>query len=269
MALRAGYEHARGEAVICLDADLQHPPELIPTLIDKWRDGYDVVQATRASAPATPVLNQTPVPLLNILLHRALRLVTGGKTTQFRLLDRSVVGRMNQVGVSWLTDRRALSLAGLHRCRVCYQPAARYAGRSTYAVQARPQPVIGGSFSASLIYGSVLAGFGVFSLITLFGAEFFTSHLFAKATAFGWAMAQLTVLAAGAQLILTGIMAGYISRTLRTEWPRPAYIIGDTSDFTAVTAHGNEVGETESDLQKVRLMYRSLTPPAGLLMTVY
>ncbi|GAB4041873.1 glycosyltransferase family 2 protein [Spirosoma jeollabukense] len=234
MALRAGYDNARGDAVICLDADLQHPPELIPTLIAKWREGYEVVYTVRAPDPKLSFFKRTTSKYFYRLLRSASNLDIEDGAADFRLLDRKVVDTIKQFKENDLFLRGAISWVGFRQCRVLYEPAARYAGRSKYSFRKMLQLAAMGitSFSTRPLYMSVLLGFIMFMFASLFGLETMYEHFFTNATVSGWTtLVLLTVLIGGVQFIMIGIIGVYLGKTFVEVKGRPAYIIGDTSEI--------------------------------------
>ncbi len=238
MALRAGYDHARGDAVICLDADLQHPPELIPTLIDKWQEGYDVVYTVRQPDPKLSWFKRTSSRKFYSMLRNVSGLDIEDGAADFRLLDRKVINTLNQFKENDLFLRGAISWVGFRQCRILYQPAARYAGRSKYSLRKMMQLAAMGitSFSTKPLYMSVLLGFGMSLFALLFGAEATYEYFFTDATVSGWTtLVVLSVLIGGVQFIMIGIIGVYLGKTFVEVKNRPAYIIGDTDEIDETT----------------------------------
>lgn len=234
MALRAGYDNARGDAVICLDADLQHPPELIPALVAKWREGYEVVYTVRRPDPKLSWFKRTTSKYFYKILRNVSNLQIEDGAADFRLLDRKVVNTLKQFKENDLFLRGAISWVGFRQCRILYEPAARYAGRSKYSFRKMLQLAAMGitSFSTRPLYLSVLLGFGMFLLASLFGAEALYEHYFTNATVSGWTtLVLLLVLIGGVQFIMIGIIGVYLGKTFVEVKGRPAYIIGDTSEI--------------------------------------
>ncbi|WP_420149752.1 glycosyltransferase family 2 protein [Spirosoma sp.] len=240
MALRAGYDNARGEAVICLDADLQHPPELIPTLIAKWRQGYEVVYTVRQADPKLSWFKRTTSKYFYRLLRSVSNLNIEDGAADFRLLDRKVVNTIKEFKENDLFLRGAISWVGFRQCRILYEPAARYAGRSKYSFRKMLKLAAMGitSFSTRPLYLSVLLGFGMSFFALLFGAEATYEYFFTNATVSGWTtLVVLSVLIGGVQFIMIGIIGVYLGKTFVEVKGRPAYIISDTSEIeeTATT----------------------------------
>ena len=250
MALRAGYDNARGEAVICLDADLQHPPELIPALIDKWREGYEVVYTVRQPDPKLSWSKRTTSKYFYSLLRTVSNLKIEDGAADFRLLDRKVVNTLKQFKENDLFLRGAISWVGFRQCRILYEPAARYAGRSKYSVRKMLHLAAMGitSFSTRPLYLSVLFGFGMFLFASLFGAETLYEHYFTNETVSGWTtLVLLMVLIGGVQFIMIGIIGVYLGKTFVEVKGRPAYIIGDTSEIEESETIWQIPGEKEID----------------------
>ena len=234
MALRAGYDNARGQAVICLDADLQHPPELIPTLIAKWREGNEVVYTVRKPDPKLSWFKRTTSNKFYSLLRSVSDLQIEDGAADFRLLDRKVVDTIKQFKENDLFLRGAISWVGFRQCRILYEPAARYAGRSKYSFQKMLKLAAMGitSFSTKPLYLSVLLGFAMSLFATLFGAEVIYEKYFTNATVSGWTtLVLMMVLIGGVQFIMIGIMGVYLGKTFVEVKKRPAYIIGDTNEI--------------------------------------
>ncbi len=240
-ALRAGYDHARGEAVISLDADLQHPPELIPALLTKWQEGYDVVYTVRKPDPKLSWFKRTTSKNFYQMLRAASELELEDGAADFRLLDRKVVNALKQFKENDLFLRGVISWVGFRQCRVLYQPAARYAGRTKYSLKKMMKLAAMGitSFSTKPLYLSVALGFAMSAFALLFGAEVLYEKLFTDATVSGWtSIILLMVLIGGMQFIVIGIIGVYLGKTFVEVKQRPPYLIGDTSeiDETVTTA---------------------------------
>jgi dolichol-phosphate mannosyltransferase len=234
MALRAGYDHALGDAVICLDADLQHPPELIPALIAKWREGYDVVYTVRQEDPKLSWHKRLTSRYFYRLLRRVSNLKLEDGAADFRLLDRKVVNTLKQFKENDLFLRGAISWVGFKQCRMLYEPAARYAGYSKYSLSKMLKLAAMGitSFSTRPLYLSVLLGFTMSLFATLFGLEVVYEKYFTNATVSGWtSLVLLSVLIGGVQFIMIGIIGVYLGKMFVEVKQRPAYIIGDTDEI--------------------------------------
>ncbi len=133
-ALAAGLLHAGGQAVICMDGDLQHPPSLLPTFLARWREGYDVVQGRREDADGVGPLKRTT----SRGFYRVFRALSGVPIepgmSDFRLLDRAVVDEINRIGQHRPFFRGLVAWMGYPTATVAFEPARRRAGESKYTL---------------------------------------------------------------------------------------------------------------------------------------
>jgi glycosyltransferase involved in cell wall biosynthesis len=231
-ALRAGFDHATGNCVICLDADLQHPPELIPTLIAHWEEGFDVVCAIRKPDPTLPMMKRKT----SNWFYRFIRAVSDVNLEEgaadFRLLDRKVVDSLKQYKETDLFLRGMISWMGFRQSRVEYQPAQRYAGKSKYSFRKMFDLATMGitSFTTKPLYLSVVLGFGMFLFALLFGAEVLYEKYFTANTVSGWtSIVLLIVLIGGIQFIMMGIIGIYLGKAFQEVKHRPAYLIQEAN----------------------------------------
>jgi polyisoprenyl-phosphate glycosyltransferase len=237
MALRAGYEHARGACAISLDADLQHPPELIPTLVQKWREGFDVVYTVRK--PDATLSWQKRFTSRNFykLLRAASDLELEDGAADFRLLDRKVLETLKTFKENDLFLRGLISWMGFRQCRIEYEPAARFAGTTKYSFKKMLQLAGMGitSFTTKPLYASVVLGLFMALFSTVIGLEVLYEYFFVDGIVSGWTtVVLLTVLIGGAQFIVIGIIGVYLGKTFVEVKQRPPYIIGDTSEIEEV-----------------------------------
>ncbi|WP_421829224.1 glycosyltransferase family 2 protein [Larkinella sp.] len=231
-ALRAGFDHATGSCVICLDADLQHPPELLPTLIAQWQEGYDVVCAIRKPDPSLPLMKRKT----SHWFYRFIRTVSDVNLEEgaadFRLLDRKVVESLNQFKETDLFMRGMISWMGFRQSRVEYQAAERYAGKSKYSFRKMFNLATMGitSFTTKPLYLSVVLGFGMFLFALLFGAEVLYEKYFTANTVSGWTtIVLLIVLIGGIQFIMMGIIGIYLGKAFQEVKKRPSYLIQESN----------------------------------------
>ncbi len=237
MALRAGYEHARGACAISLDADLQHPPELIPTLVQKWREGFDVVYTIRKPDPTLSWRKQFTSRNFYKLLRAASDLELEDGAADFRLLDRKVLETLKMFKENDLFLRGMISWVGFRQCRIEYEPAARFAGTTKYSFKKMVQLALMGitSFTTKPLYASVVLGLFMALFSTVIGLEVLFEYFFMDGVVSGWTtLVLLTVLIGGAQFIVIGIIGVYLGKTFVEVKQRPPYIIGDTSEIEEV-----------------------------------
>ncbi len=230
-ALRAGMDVARGACVISIDADLQHPPELIPELIARWRAGVQVVLTLRSSQGVPWFKRQTATAFYQVLSWLTDRPPADG-SADFRLLDRTVVDLLRGFPERSLFLRGLVPWVGFRQESVPYEPAARSAGTSKYSVRRMLSLAIHGITATStrpLLLASVL---GV--LVSLFAVLFAGYAVYmrvVRGTAItGWAsVIVFTGLLAGAQLFVTGIVGAYLGQVLQEVQRRPPYLVKERS----------------------------------------
>jgi polyisoprenyl-phosphate glycosyltransferase len=235
MALRAGLEHALGQAVISMDADLQHPPELIPTLVDRWRTGFDVVYTVRQPDPSLSWFKRTSSRLFYRLLRAGSDLDLEDGAADFRLLDRKVVAVLKDFQENDLFLRGAISWVGFRQHRIVYEPAARFAGRTKYSFGKMLRLAVLGitSFSTRPLFISIGLGFVMSVVAGLYGLVVIYENLFTDKTVSGWSSLALLILGiGGVQFILIGIIGLYLGKTFEETKKRPRYIIADSSEVS-------------------------------------
>lgn len=231
-ALKAGLDHASGDCVISMDADMQHPPHLLPQLIENWQKGNDIVYTIRQENSTSGWFKRKT----SNLFYKLLRLITGLKTPQgaadFRLLDRRVVDALKSAPEKVLFLRGFISWLGFKQIGLPYQPSPRFAGTSHYTLSKMFALAVTGITSFSIqplrlatYLGLIVAGLGVvFALYT------FYARLFTDTTITGWASLMIVVLIlGGTQLFIMGIFGEYLGTIFIESKRRPAYIMAETS----------------------------------------
>src|SRR5512137_1876852 len=132
VAITAGWDYARGAAVIIMDADLQDPPEVIPDLIARWREGYDVVYAVRAEREGETWFKKMTASFFYRIVHRITDVNIPVDTGDFRLMDRKVVEVLKSMRERYRFPRGMSAWVGFRQIGVPYKRAARYAGVTKY-----------------------------------------------------------------------------------------------------------------------------------------
>jgi dolichol-phosphate mannosyltransferase len=232
-ALAAGLRHARGDAVVTLDGDLQHPPELLPELVAAWRAGADVVQAVRRRSPGASRATE----LLSRGFYRAMAWLSRSPVVpaaaDFRLLDRRAVDAFNALDEHFLFVRGLVPWLGYRQARVEYDAEPRFAGESKYRGLPSLRLALDGMLAFSTLplrligmlgFLTTLAGmgFGVFALV---------AHVTGHVEASGWTSVVVLILTfGGIQLLSVGIVSEYVGRIYEEVKRRPRYVIESTSD---------------------------------------
>lgn len=227
-ALKAGLDHASGDCVISMDADLQHPPQLIPQLIAKWKDGHDVVFTVRKDDPSLPWHKRATSRLFYRMMSRLSSVEIHPGAADFRLLDREVVEVLRQCGENHLFIRGLVSWAGFSQVAVEYAPNPRFAGSTQYSLGKMMAFALSGitAFSIRPLQLSIFLGLFIAALAGLYGTYVVYAFLFTDLTLPGWSSVAASVLfIGGIQLIMLGIIGEYLGKTFIENKKRPTYIL--------------------------------------------
>ncbi len=232
-AVTAGILHARGDAVVLIDADLQDPPEVIPQLIAKWQEGFAVVYATRASRAGESAFKLRTAALYYKLLDHLSDTKIPRNTGDFRLMDRKVVEAFRQMPEKNKFIRGMVSWIGFPQTALEYQRQERAAGETHYTLKKMIKLALDGILSFSTRPLKLVTGLGLLTVLISFLVLVYA--LVQKLRGFtdaGWAslMTAITFFA-GVQLLSLGIIGEYIGRIYDESKNRPNYIIADTRGF--------------------------------------
>jgi polyisoprenyl-phosphate glycosyltransferase len=242
MATIAGMEAASGDAVVVIDCDLQDPPELIPTLVQRWRDGYDVVYAQRRTREGETWVKRLVASLGYRLIARIAEVEIPPNTGDFRLMSRRVVDNVVGLSESHGFLRGLVGLVGFSHTNVLYDRDARTAGSSKY------NPFLG-----SILIGlNGVVGFSRYplQLISMLGIAFSglafvfaVVYLAMKLAGFGFPVGNPTIVIvvaffSGIQLLSLGVMGEYVGRIYDEVRHRPKYIVESRYGFEMEPDHG-------------------------------
>jgi dolichol-phosphate mannosyltransferase len=231
MALRAGLDYATGDCVISMDADLQHPPELIPHLVERWLEGYEIVYTVREEDPNLPVSKRQTSKLFYQIIRYATDIDIEDGAADFRLLDRRVVNYLKQFKENDLFLRGVISWIGFKQYRINYRPAERFAGQTKYSLKKMFVLASAGitSFTTKPLYLSVLLGFIMFWFSIGFGVVSLYDY-FRGDVVTGWTSTIIIiVMIGGIQLIMMGIIGIYLGKMFYEVKRRPSYIVRETN----------------------------------------
>jgi len=232
-ALRAGIEAARGECTVMMDGDFQHPPALIPQLIDAYRRGYDIVQTRRLDDKARASLGKRLTSRLFYSLVNALsdtRIEPG--TADFRLLSRRAREAVLALREHNLFLRGALPWIGLPTAIIDYVPAERRSGVSKYSLSKMFSLALDGitSFSIRPLRLTSFAGLLISGAGFAYALYALAVRLFTDRAVEGWTSLLISVLIIGGiQLLSLGIAGEYLGKLFLEAKGRPHYIVAETS----------------------------------------
>ena len=227
-ALKAGLDHARGAAVISLDADLQHPPALIADMLHHWRNGAEVVYTRRQDKQNVGFFKKMSAKAFYWLANRLSEVPIEEGTADFRLLDRKVVDAIKSFKESHLFLRGLIPTLGFKQVALDYEAAARHSGQSKYSFGKMLRFAINGitSSSAKPLYFSIYLGLFFAFLAFVYGCYAIYIAVFTNPAITGWTSLIASVLfIGGIQMILIGIVGIYLGKLFVQSKQRPNYII--------------------------------------------
>lgn len=229
MATLAGMDAARGDAVVVIDCDLQDPPELIPELVERWREGYDVVYAQRRTRAGETLPKRLVAALGYRLITRIAEVQIPPNTGDFRLMSRRVVDNVVALRESHGFLRGLVGLVGFRQTSVLYDRDPRMAGKSKYnkffgSILIGLNGVVGFSrypLQISSMLGLALSGFAFLLAIVYLGLKLGGQN-------FPVGNPTIVIVVAffsGLQLLSLGVMGEYVGRIYEEARQRPKYII--------------------------------------------
>lgn len=236
IAVTAGLNYVRGEAVIILDADLQDPPELIPQLVEKWQQGYQVVYAQRTQRRKEGWFKRLPAYLFYRLMQRLADVEIPIDTGDFCLMDRRVVDVLNSMPERNRYIRGLRSWVGLPQTFIHFERDPRFAGEVKYTFRKSLSLAATGLVTFSRIplrlstyVGLLAAAIAVLMAILVLYWRIFVPH----SPLTGFATIMIVVFFLGAvQLVSIGILGEYVGRIYEEVKGRPLYVLSEVAGFT-------------------------------------
>lgn len=228
IAVTAGLDYSRGQAVVIIDADLQDPPETILELIKKWREGYEVVYAVRAEREGETWFKLLTASMFYRLIYRITDVKIPLDTGDFRLIDRKVVDVMNSMREKHRFLRGMSSWIGFKQIGVEYKRSARHAGVTKYPfrkmLKLALNAITGFSYfplQVATYFGFISAGLAILAIPIVAVLRLAGSHFFE-----GQTTTLISVLfLGGVQLISLGILGEYVGRIYDEVKGRPLYVV--------------------------------------------
>ncbi|ATA93962.1 glycosyl transferase family 2 [Capnocytophaga canimorsus] len=227
LAVKAGLDNAFGDAVISMDADLQHPPSLIPELVRKWQEGNQVVATIRKYAPDAA----NKIKKSSTYFYKTLNFITDIEikdgAADFRLLDKSVVSVIRSMSENEPFLRGMVPWTGFRQVYIPYIAQKRFSGKTKYTLKKMLHLAMVGAtaFSVKPLHFAVYLGFA-FSLLSILYVPYVIFSFINGTEISGWASLIMTVVFfGGLQLIILGIIGIYIGKIFKQTKDRPNYII--------------------------------------------
>jgi dolichol-phosphate mannosyltransferase len=231
-ALTAGVDAARGRAVVIIDGDMQDPPEVIPEMVDRWREGFEVVYGQRENREGETWFKLATASAFYRILRGITNVDIPVDTGDFRLMGPRAVAAFRAMPERNRFIRGLVSWIGFEQTAVMYQRQARQAGETKFPVRKMTRFALDGitSFSFFPLRLATWTGFGV----SIFAFLYIVVVLVLKATGVSWLgytslMASILFLG-GVQLLMIGIMGEYLARIFDEVKRRPLYLVGDRTD---------------------------------------
>jgi glycosyltransferase involved in cell wall biosynthesis len=230
-ALKAGLDLAGGDAVIMMDGDMQHPPALIPILLEQWEAGNDIVYTIRKDHQDMPMMKRKTSNMFYNLINNLSDIELEQGTADFRLMDRRVVDVFREFKETDLFLRGLVKWMGFKQSGIEYEPAERLKGKSKYTMKKMIRFALQGitSFSTKPLYIATYLGMS-FSLISLLYVPYIIySYYFGQAIS-GWTSIIATIaFFGGLQLMILGIIGMYLGKLFLQSKQRPHYIVKETN----------------------------------------
>ncbi len=233
IAITAGMDYARGRAVVIMDADLQDPPEVVPEMVARWREGYEVVYGVRTEREGESWFKKATAALFYRLIYRITDVRIPLDAGDFRLLDRQVVDVLRQMRERHRFPRGMTAWVGFRQIGVPYRRAARFSGETKYPFRKMLRlalnavtgfshfPLQIATYLGFLSAGVSILAIPVVILLRLLGNQAF----------FGQATTLIAVLfLGGVQLISLGILGEYVGRIYDEAKGRPLYVLRRAPD---------------------------------------
>ena len=228
IAMTAGLDHARGDAVVVIDADLQDPPELIPELVRVWREGYDVVYGRRTSRRGESLLKRVTSSLFYRVIHRVSRVEIPRDTGDFRLLSRRAVESLRQLREQHRFMKGLFAWIGYPHRAVDYEREPRGGGRTKWNYWRLWNFALEGltSFSTAPLKVATYVGLLISLVAFVFGAVIIVKTLMYGDPVRGYPSLMVVVLfLGGTQLISVGLLGEYLARIFDEVKHRPLYLV--------------------------------------------
>ncbi|MEK5025684.1 MULTISPECIES: glycosyltransferase family 2 protein [unclassified Paenibacillus] len=233
IAMMAGFDYAKGDAVIIIDADLQDPPELIPEMIKYWQDGFEDVYAKRRTRAGETWLKKSTSSLFYSLLQKISSIPIQPNTGDFRLLDRRCIEALKQMRETQRYTKGMFSWIGFKKKEILFDRDARAAGKTKWNYIKLIDLAIEGitSFTTKPLRLSALFGFAIslFAFIYIVWIVFKTL-IYGESVAGYPSLMTIVLFMGGIQLLSLGVIGEYLGRIFNETKKRPLYFVNEYND---------------------------------------
>jgi polyisoprenyl-phosphate glycosyltransferase len=246
LAISAGLDYASGEAVVIMDADLQDPPEVVPELAARWRQGYDVVYAQRSRREGETRFKRGTARLFYRLMRRLTKIQIPMDTGDFRLVGSRVASIVANMREPDRYLRGMFAWVGFRQAAVPYERAARTAGETKYSLARMIRFAIDGlvSFSTVPLRLTLAGGFAIAGLAFVAGITAIVLKLAGAFTVPGWAsLIVVLTFFSGVQFIVLGAIGLYVGRIYAQGKQRPLYLVDRALGFDELRSDQPAAGD--------------------------
>lgn len=233
-ALKAGYDFASGDCAISLDADLQHPPEVIPELIAKWEEGFEIVNTIRIDHHSITSKKKISSQLFYRVMRSLSDVQIENGMADFRLLDKKVLKQVKLFNENFLFFRGIIPWMGFRQTNIEFKADERFAGTTKYTLKKMLTFAATGitSFSVKPLRLSIYLGSFIAVLSFLYGLYAAIFFLFTDKVITGWTSVIISVLfVGGINLLMLGVIGEYIGKIFIENKRRPNYLVSESNLF--------------------------------------
>lgn len=237
-AITAGVDHAEGDAVVVMDGDLQDPPEVVLEMVDRWREGFDVVYGRRRSREGETLFKLITAKAFYRLFAAMIPIEVPLDTGDFRLMSRRVVVALRELREAHPFVRGMVAWLGFRQTAVLYDRPGRFAGETKYPLRKMLRFALDGitSFSVLPLRLSTYLGVAMSVFAVAYGLWAVIARALLNSTVPGWTTTVfLVALVSSVQLPMIGILGEYVGRIYEEVKRRPLYVVADRINFDKST----------------------------------
>ena len=231
-ALKAGYDFASGDCAISLDADLQHPPKVIPELINKWEEGFEIVNTIRNDHDSISFTKKISSGIFYKIMRKLSDVNIENGMADFRLIDKKVLKQLKLFPENFLFFRGIIPWMGFKQTIVQFKANERFAGTTKYTFKKMLKFATTGvtSFSVKPLRLSIYLGATFAFLAFLYGIYITYIYIITNKAVTGWTSVILSILfVGGINLLMLGIIGEYLGKLFIENKRRPNYLISETN----------------------------------------